>query len=79
MARRSELDAPSVPGAADQNRRISLSIYDVAPTILAALGVQTPEGMGRATIGPAPSHTTSAYTPDEEAELARRLEELGYL
>ena len=54
-----------------------MSIYDIAPSILAALGVEAPEGMGRSSVLPA--HSESAYSVDEEAEIARRLEELGYL
>jgi predicted AlkP superfamily phosphohydrolase/phosphomutase len=63
------------------NRREELSIYDVAPTVLAALGITPPPGMGRSVVtgsGP-PPQGDSAYTAEEEAELARRLEDLGYL
>jgi hypothetical protein len=35
--------------------------------------------MGRAVIGAAALRSDSAYTAEEEAELARRLEDLGYL
>ena len=63
-----------------QLRREGLSLYDIAPTILEAMGIATPIGMGRGTIGSndAPN-ADSAYTEAEEEELARRLEDLGYL
>ena len=70
------------------NRREDLSLYDVAPTVLTALGIAPPTGMGRHVI----SHSSlsadipstnrrdyDAYSEEEEAELARRLEDLGYL
>ena len=62
------------------NHRNGLSLLDVAPTILEAFGTTPPPGMGRTAIA-APSSISSdmVYTPDEEAELARRLEDLGYL
>lgn len=64
-------------GAAGGTRREGMSIYDVAPTILRAFGIEPPPGMGREALageaGPA------GYTDDEEAEIARRLEDLGYL
>jgi predicted AlkP superfamily phosphohydrolase/phosphomutase len=62
-----------------QPRREGLSLYDVAPTILKALGITPPPGMGRDTISPAPPPGASVYTEAEEEELARRLEDLGYL
>lgn len=62
------------------NRRERLSIYDVAPTVLNAFGIAPPPGMGRSAIGARAAVTSdSAYTEEEEAELARRLEDLGYL
>ncbi len=63
-----------------QPRLEGLSLYDVAPTILQALGIPVPEGMGRAAI-PATRivPADSVYTEAEEEELARRLEDLGYL
>ena len=62
------------------NPQPGLSLYDVAPTVLNALGIAPPEGMGRNTIGTAPTpRNDSAYSEEEEAELARRLEDLGYL
>lgn len=64
----------------DSNRQEGLSIYDIAPTVLNALGIAPPSGMGRNTIGAmAAPPSDSAYTKEEEAELARRLEDLGYL
>lgn len=57
--------------------REGLSIYDIAPTILSAFGIVPPPGMGRAALD-LPGGA-SAYTPEEEAEIARRLEDLGYL
>ena len=60
-----------------------LSIYDVAPTVLDAFGIAPPSGMGRdrvISIGDNPTgRRDEAYTEEEEEELARRLEELGYL
>ena len=58
-----------------------LSLYDVAPTILNYFGVSTPLGVGRnRLIGSDVRNVTSdAYSMEEEAELARRLEDLGYL
>ena len=63
------------------NYRPGLSLYDVAPTILEAFGIAPPPGMGRAAIASnaAKLEDDSAYTAEEEAELARRLEDLGYL
>ena len=63
-----------------QPRRDGLSLYDVAPTILEAMGIAIPEGMGRSAITAAHTVTAdSVYTEEEEEELARRLEDLGYL
>jgi hypothetical protein len=57
-----------------------MSIYDIAPTILKAFGIEPPPGMGRRAISASePIRDDSVYTPEEEAEIARRLEELGYL
>lgn len=57
-----------------------MSIYDIAPTILKAFGIEPPPGMGRRAISASePIQDDSVYTPEEEAEIARRLEELGYL
>jgi predicted AlkP superfamily phosphohydrolase/phosphomutase len=71
----------AVPDAA--NRRTGLSLYDVAPTVLRAFDITPPSGMGRAALDfssatPAP-RPDSAYSAAEEEELARRLEDLGYL
>src|SRR5262249_15161712 len=53
-----------------------LSLYDIAPTVLNAFGIRPPPGMGRNAVTARPD---DAYTEEEEAELARRLEDLGYL
>lgn len=58
-------------------RRDGMSIYDIAPTIVKAFGLDVPDGMGRAAIGG--QAQSDVYTQDEEEELARRLEDLGYL
>ena len=60
--------------------RNGLSLYDVAPTVLKAFGIVPPKGMGRNSISSA-SHFSAdlVYTEAEEAELSRRLEDLGYL
>ncbi len=63
-----------------QPRRADLSLYDVAPTILTAMGFTAPDGMGRNSVVGAPvSYGASVYSEAEEEELARRLEDLGYL
>lgn len=57
-----------------------LSIYDVAPTILRALGVEPPATMKRAGMRvDSWSMQEPIYTQQEEEELARRLEQLGYI
>lgn len=64
----------------DGQARADLSIYDVAPTVLEAFGITPPPGMGRQAIGAGiPQKPDDAYTSEEEEELARRLEDLGYL
>ncbi len=64
----------------DGQAQEGLSLYDVAPTVLTTFGITPPPGMGRNRIGSAPApHPDDAYTAEEEAELARRLEDLGYL
>ncbi len=75
---------PSLQGEAHSDvrggggvRRLGMSIYDIAPTILRAFAIEPPPGMGRTAL-PVTS-ADSVYTPDEEAEIARRLEDLGYL
>lgn len=68
---------PACGGTRGGEARRGLSIYDIAPTILRAFGLEPPAGMGRAAIR-LPS-TDSVYTEEEEAEIARRLEDLGYL
>jgi predicted AlkP superfamily phosphohydrolase/phosphomutase len=60
------------------SERQGMSILDVAPTILSGFGIEIPEGMGRSAIPVAPD-SDSVYTAEEEAEIARRLEDLGYL
>jgi predicted AlkP superfamily phosphohydrolase/phosphomutase len=57
--------------------RERMSLYDIAPTILQTFGIEPPAGMGRPGITLASSD--AVYTPEEEAEIARRLEDLGYL
>ena len=59
--------------------REGMSIYDIAPTILEAFGLQPPPGMGRSALGVTAAESDSVYTAEEEAEIARRLEDLGYL
>jgi predicted AlkP superfamily phosphohydrolase/phosphomutase len=70
-------DEPAAPYAIPANRRDGMSLYDIAPTILRAFGIEPPEGMGRCAI--ALADADSVYTKEEEAEIARRLEDLGYL
>ena len=71
------------PGKKEEGYREGLSIYDVAPTVLDAFGIPTPPGMGRNRVislnEDAPAKRDEAYTEEEEAELARRLEDLGYI
>jgi predicted AlkP superfamily phosphohydrolase/phosphomutase len=50
-------------------------LEDVAPTLLAALGVAWDETLD----GSAPEGPARAYAPDEEALVAERLRRLGYL
>ena len=57
-------------------RKEGLSLYDIAPTVLRAFGITPPPGMGRNAVT---ARSDDAYTAEEEAELARRLEDLGYL
>ncbi len=78
MAEAGDLKADSSHSGGE--KRDGLSIYDVAPTVLNAFGIAPPPGMGRSAIGGrAASDPDSAYSAEEEAELARRLEDLGYL
>ncbi|HSV74521.1 MAG TPA: alkaline phosphatase family protein [Chthonomonadales bacterium] len=58
-------------------RRDGWSICRVAPAILQELGVEPPTSMGRDGLDDA--EPSSVYSEDEEAEIARRLEDLGYL
>ena len=63
-----------------QPQREGLSLYDVSPTILKTMGIAVPEGMGRTTIAlDSAANADSVYSEAEEEELARRLEDLGYL
>jgi predicted AlkP superfamily phosphohydrolase/phosphomutase len=67
------------PPPAAAGPREGMSLYDIAPTILEAFGLQPPPGMGRSALGVTTAASDSVYTPEEEAEIARRLEDLGYL
>lgn len=88
-ARRAQGSAHARPGGAELQ---GLTLYDVAPTVLALLGVEAPDDLGQPIAGAGaeaagageaasglPGEARSAYTAEEEAELARRLEQLGYL
>ncbi len=69
---------PQIVG--DGRSREGLSLYDISPTVLNAFGITPPTGMGRHSIGAEkPVRPDDVYSPEEEAELARRLEDLGYL
>ncbi len=62
------------------NYREGLSIYDIAPTVLNLFGIVPPKGMGRTAINSISSvESDTPYSESEEEELARRLEDLGYL
>lgn len=76
MAILTQTGSPSNWGEGE--RREGMSIYDIAPTVLNAFGIDRPEGMGREPIR-VTSNSDSVYTLEEEAEIARRLEDLGYL
>jgi len=63
----------------------SASLQDIAPTVLAALGVAAPPMDGKALIGNADKAASAgkreaqrAYTPEEEAKVEARLRALGY-
>lgn len=73
------VDAFGASGAPTGERREGMSIYDIAPTILEAFGLQPPAGLGRTSIQMTLPSSDSVYSPEEEAEIARRLEDLGYL
>ena len=84
MADASELkDASWVPNVStfSKKRLEGLSLYDVAPTVLKSFGLEIPEGMGRDAVElvSGGEMEEEVYSEDEEAELARRLEDLGYL
>ncbi|MCL5283306.1 MAG: alkaline phosphatase family protein [Armatimonadetes bacterium] len=61
---------------APSEKREGLSIYDVAPTILQDFNLEVPPGMGRHAVT---NDGDTIYSEEEEAEIARRLEDLGYL
>ncbi len=69
----SQIDAPPRPSEPRE-----MSIYDIAPTILGEFGIEAPVGMLGASVT-APAEGAPVYSADEEAEIARRLEDLGYL
>ncbi len=82
--------ALDAPGAAPGRRDMPPRIEDIAPTILEILGIPIPEGLdGTSLLGGKPSAPASgpssgsgggsAYTPEEEEAVKRRLEDLGYL
>ena len=65
------------------------SLLDIAPTVLAVMGVQAPPMEGRALLGfsdgivvePFPDSfvpEAAPYTPEEEAQIEERLRALGY-
>lgn len=66
--------APTSPAG---EQRFGMSLYNIAPTVLTALGIEPPPTM----LSPALALQAddSVYSPEEEAEIARRLEDLGYL
>jgi predicted AlkP superfamily phosphohydrolase/phosphomutase len=70
-------DTGAMP-AAEGERRKGMSIYDIAPTVLNAFGIEAPEGVGRSPLA-LRADEEDVYSPEEEAEIARRLEDLGYL
>lgn len=71
----------------------AVSLLDVAPTVLAAMGVPAPWMEGRSLIAgtgaeapaatadppPAAANPEQPYTPEEERALEERLRALGYL
>ena len=84
MANASDLkDASWVPNVSTfaKNRLQGLSLYDIAPTVLRSFGLEIPDGMRKEAIElqPAGGIEEEVYSEEEEAELARRLEDLGYL
>lgn len=54
-----------------------LHVMDVAPTILKLMGIEIPDSMEGKDYSD--KDKKSAYTPDEEEEINKRLEALGYL
>lgn len=78
MADVEDLQGDRAASSRRETRYVSgLSLYDVAPTVLEVFDIVPPPGMGRRAVSGRAE--ALAYTPDEEAELARRLEDLGYL
>jgi predicted AlkP superfamily phosphohydrolase/phosphomutase len=77
LAESPPLPLPYKGGEQGRGLREGMSLYDIAPTILRAFGIEPPAGMGRTAIGM--PDVELVYTPEEEAEIARRLEDLGYL
>lgn len=70
---------PSAPQGTGE-RREGLSLYDIAPTVLQAFGIPVPPGMAGNILAPVTAAAfDSVYSAEEEAEIARRLEDLGYL
>ncbi|RKY62943.1 MAG: phosphodiesterase [Candidatus Latescibacterota bacterium] len=63
------------PGSNDRGRLEGLHVMDVAPTVLELMGIEPPEDMSGRDV----REGASAYTPEEEEEIDRRLEALGYL
>jgi predicted AlkP superfamily phosphohydrolase/phosphomutase len=65
---------------AGAGERFGVRIYDVAPTILSLFGIAPLPGMCGSVIGAQEAQEAElVYSAEEEAELARRLEDLGYL
>ena len=78
MAEASELkDSSWVPPVSTlaKSRLEGLSLYDIAPTVFAAFGLEVPSGMGRNTIeiGSPGEADAEVYSEEEEAELARTI------
>jgi hypothetical protein len=62
-------------GARDLQTAARPRLTDIAPTLLAALGIGWDEAQGGSALGGPPR----AYGPEEEALVAERLRRLGYL
>lgn len=63
------------PSSRDSGRVEGLHVMDIAPTVLELMGIEPPKDMSGRDVRDA----ASAYTPEEEEEIDRRLEALGYL